>query len=114
MSTTLRAEFGSSPDGVGDWICSISNQSEWGDYEMDCWTDIEWQGRPVLPFYGPMSECPAAVLDLEFDTDFGAPSRPVYVAWTTEYVITPTEYDGSTCVTWIHRNPNPSAIEASA
>lgn len=105
MTSTLRDEFGSSPDGAGDWIVAISDQSEWGEYGMEDWASIEWRGRPALPFFGPLSECPDAVLDKPFDTGYGAPSRPIYTAWTTDYVITPTEYDGSTGVEWTNRNP---------
>jgi hypothetical protein len=102
MSSDLRSEFNRSPDGVGDWIVRISDQSEWGDYDMDEWTDLG-----VLPFFGPMSECPAEVLDKVFADDFGHPERPIYTVWTTKYIISPTEYDGATSVTWEERNPVP-------
>lgn len=101
-TSDLRSEFNSSPDGVGDWIVRISDESEWGDYGMDEWADLG-----VLPFFGLMSECPSDVLDKVFDAGFGAPERPIYTVWTTNYIISPTEYDGSTGVTWEERNPIP-------
>jgi hypothetical protein len=105
--STLRDEFGASPDGTGDWIVAISDQSEWGDDEMEEWHEIEWNGRQVLPFFGPLSECPDAVLDLRFGTGYGAPERPVYTVWTTNYIIMPMEYDGATHVDCTNRNPTP-------
>lgn len=108
----LREEFNESPDGPGDWIVAISNDSEWGDYKMDEWRDIEWQGRPALPFFGPISECPAEVLDLEYGTGFGSPSRPMWRLWSTNFVLFGTEYDGSTGLDYLPRNPTGYTLEA--
>ena len=103
MSTsTLRTEFNSSPDGASDWIVRIDAASEWGDYGMD-----EWAGTGCLPFFGPMSECPAAILDREFDDGYGAPERPTYTVWTTNYIVVPHEYDGATSASHFRRNPSP-------
>lgn len=113
MSSTLRNEFGQSPDGRGDWVVAISDLSEWGDYRMEEWAAIRSYGKPALPFFGPLSECPSEILDREFDTGFGSPSRPLYTVWTTNYIITCTEYDGSTGVEWTNRNPVPYRTERS-
>ncbi len=100
MSSNLREEFNSSPDGIGPWMIYIHNETEWGDYHMEEWNAIEHNGKPVLPYFGPMSECPSSVLDREFDNGFGAPERPIFTVWTTNYIGTCTEYDGATDIRW--------------
>jgi len=99
-TTTLRKCFTGSPDLKGDWIVSISDHSEWGEYNMDDWTDMG-----LLPYFGPISKCPDILLDHEYSTGFGSPARPCYAVWTTNYVISCTEYDGSTSSHWVSRNP---------
>lgn len=45
------------------------------------------------------------LLDYSYDDGYGAPDCHAITAWTAERVISVSEYDGSTCVTWVPRNP---------
>lgn len=99
MSSTLREDIYCSPDGGGDWVVAILATSEWGDYKLEPWAEFN------LPFFGPMSEAPDGLLDMTFSDGHGAPERPSWTAWTTNYVAYGTEYDGSTASSWQDRNP---------
>lgn len=45
------------------------------------------------------------LLTYGYSTGYGAPDCQAVMAWTESRVITTCQYDGSTWVTWTHRNP---------
>lgn len=45
------------------------------------------------------------LLDYEYSTDYGAPECHAINAWTANRVLLVGQYDGSTWVTWVPRNP---------
>ena len=47
----------------------------------------------------------APLLDFNYSTGYGAPECPCVYAWTKDYVIFISQYDGSTCTNKVPRNP---------
>ncbi len=46
-----------------------------------------------------------AFFDIEFDSGYGGQDVPDFYAWAKDHVITVREYDGSTCLRSVPRNP---------
>lgn len=88
------------------------------------WVESEANGQPIIgvvigePQYGcrifdvePVInqlitwESAKPLLDVEFDCDYGGAECPPITAWTDELVITVHEYDGSTRIGSVPRNP---------
>lgn len=46
-------------------------------------------------------------LDYEYYTDYGSPDCNPITAWTSSKIIFVAEYDGSTSVSFVYRNPTP-------
>ena len=47
----------------------------------------------------------APMLDYSYDTGFGAPECHAIEAFTASRILSVSEYDGSTYITWANRNP---------
>lgn len=73
----------------------------WGDYGSKDVPQYETQQRGVVLSW----EEAKPMLDYEFNNGFGFPAcNPIYV-WTTTRVMFVLQYDGSTSMSWIPRNP---------
>lgn len=62
-----------------------------------------WTGLPVYRTIAP--EEADKWLDIEFDDGFGTQDCPNVTIWTATHVYTVHEYDGSTRLVWVERNP---------
>ena len=74
------------------------------DYDSRYIKNYEYQ----KPIHGkPISwEIAKPLLDYDFDNGYGAQECNDIYIWTKDYVFYIKEYDGSTCLDWIPRNPN--------
>jgi hypothetical protein len=50
-------------------------------------------------------------LKREFDGGYGGAEGNPFTAWTKNYVIFPTEYDGSESIARVRRNPAPEPTD---
>lgn len=64
----------------------------------DAWEDRTYQ----LISWGEM---PAEILDREFDEGYGSAGIPAFYAWSPDFVYCRHEYDGSTSLRVLPRNP---------
>ncbi len=75
----------------------------WRDYNTDCvprWEELKALRGQVLSW-----DVAAPLLDFDYDTGYGAPSCPCITAWTENYVLFVSQYDGATCLECVPRNP---------
>ena len=103
--TSIRAQLDTAPEPIIA-IRVEKDAGDWGDYGMEGWVELEWQGRPILPFFGPVSEAPDVMLDRQYDDGFGGQDVPDFYIWTENFVGCVHEYDGATHTRWIPRNPS--------
>lgn len=73
--------------GEGGWGGEVDG---WGDYPVG--SLLTWD--EALPF-----------VDREYDDGYGVPECPSTYAWTATKVLYVVQYDGSTDVCWLPRNP---------
>lgn len=73
----------------------------WGDYGKDDCPQYDKQPK------GKLLSWPEArpLLDYEFSSGFGAPKCNAIYAWTEDYVIAVSQYDGATSPFRVPRNP---------
>jgi hypothetical protein len=70
----------------------------WGDYNSE--GKPPWRKATVLS-----TEDAKPMLDYEYSTEYGAPECQAVNVYTPTRVIFVSQYDGSTSVTWVMRNP---------
>lgn len=74
----------------------------WGEYNSDSWPNYAAMPKgEILTLDQAMSW-----LTQQFDNGFGAPSCPSILAWTKSWVISVSQYDGSTSPFKLPRNPS--------
>lgn len=73
----------------------------WGDYKSDAIPQYQDQPRNQLISW----EKAAPLLDYAYDSGYGAPECNAVYVWTEASVIFVSQYDGSTCLHKIPRNP---------
>lgn len=76
----------------------VFGEGGWGDYNMEKWGDY-----PVGSVLTWADALP--VVDREYHTGYGAPECPSTYAWTASRVLYVVQYDGSTSISSIPRNP---------
>lgn len=72
------------------------------------WPDYNDKGKPKYKdIVGKLVswERAAPVLDYEYDSGFGAPDCHAITAWTKDWVLFVSQYDGSTNINRVPRNP---------
>lgn len=76
------------------------------DPESVSWRDDE-RWAPLKPYAGRLLSWAEArpLLDHEWDSGFGGQDCPDFTAWTADRVLSIHEYDGSTSIIWVPRNP---------
>lgn len=74
--------------GGGGW--DDDKVEGWGDYPQHVL--LTW--NEALPF-----------IDREYDNGYGAPECPATYAWTPTRVLFVVQYDGSTCISSVPRDP---------
>ena len=93
------------------WILEEANGEEvvgvvigemgWGDYNKEKVPNYDSQPKNKLLSWAEA----APVLNYEFSSGFGAPECQAITAWTASKVMFITQYDGSTCINSVPRNP---------
>lgn len=79
----------------------VIGEMGWGDYgSEDCPHYAAQPRNKLIPW-----EQAKLLLDYEFSDGYGAPKCNAIFAWTEEYVIAISQYDGSTSPFRIPRNP---------
>jgi hypothetical protein len=72
------------------------------------WSNYQEEGKPEWKhIVGKLISWKEAepFLDYEYDTGYGAPDCQAIYAWTQNWIIFVTQYDGATWVSRIPRNP---------
>lgn len=95
MPTTMRQWFDRFTQATGETPIAIQ-------FEEDDWNQQSW---PVTDQIVPFDTLPTEVLDREFDSGYGLPESPYFVAWSDNYVLYRYEYDGSESLVWLPRHP---------
>ena len=73
-------------------------ETEKYDYGLEVWANLPhgtWN----------FSDVPKSILDQEFYSGYGSQGVPSFNAWSENYVYYVHEYDGSTSLYWVPRNP---------
>jgi len=98
--TTLKDDFVDSANG-SPIEAVIVGEMGWPDYGND------ERHEPGLSRKGEILswEEAAPLLDYEYDSGYGAPDCQAVWAWTKDSVLFIVEYDGSTYISSIPRNP---------
>ena len=97
---TLATQIEEEANGEEIW-CAVIGEMGWGDYGSEEVPNYKKQPKGKLMLWSEAREW----LDYTWDTGFGAPGCNAVYAWTSTKVITVGQYDGSTWVYSVPRNP---------
>ena len=73
----------------------------WSDYGKECVPQYDQQPKGKLLTWQEAEP----LLTYDYDNGYGAPGCNSICAWTKSRVIFVTQYDGSTSINWMPRNP---------
>jgi hypothetical protein len=109
MATTLRkmlnhAQFNWAQ---GEILVQFIVDKEWEPTPVPGWSRFD----PVQGDYTSFIEYDNPILDAEFDSGFGSPDCPRFVAKDKEKIYFPVQYDGSTWLEWIWLDIDKYTIE---
>lgn len=82
--------------GWGGW----SSEDDDEPFGLEAFEPYDWPRNVVLKW-----DEARLWLDREYDSGYGSPSCPAVTIWTASKVGWVTQYDGSTRLSWVHRNP---------
>ncbi|MFA5808728.1 MAG: hypothetical protein WC935_00140 [Thermoleophilia bacterium] len=82
-------------------LAVVIGEMGWGDYGSDAVPQYQEQRRGEVLSWDEA----APMIDYEFRSGYGAPRCNAIVAWTASKVISISQYDGSTSVFTLPRNP---------
>lgn len=94
-NATIRKWFESAPEKPSVFSIPETNKDIYG---LENWANLPhgtWN----------FSDVPDSVLDQEFYSGYGCQQVPRFHAWSENYVYYVHEYDGSTMLSWVPRNP---------
>lgn len=102
MSANLKAWILDAADGEKVLGIVIGNMG-WSDYQLE---SIPEESQNKKHWNKVLSWKDAEKLvDYTFDDGYGAPGCQAITAWTKDRVIFVKQYDGSTRINWVPRNP---------
>jgi hypothetical protein len=94
-----------------DWITQLSEgeaveavvigEMGWGNYKSECVPDYDKQPKGKVLSWDDV----VPLINYEFDNGFGAPQCNSICAWTKSWVISVSQYDGSTSPFRLPRHP---------
>ena len=75
--------------------------------ERDPWAEPRPENKRKIQTWADVRE----QLDYEYDDGFGGPDCHAILVWTANRVIFVSEYDGSTCLRSVPRNPTETVVQ---